>query len=149
MIRSLYLISVCIVLTPAAIIDPLTEQPIIDEAWINDAIVVPTTISILSRMIIVARTVRDQKGIYSQDYNYAYIRYPQSLGATLLQISNGISSLVLQSFSWCSFINESNANIHEAHLINKKQNFDETQQSNASKSGQGYRTFEQHMCIID
>lgn len=70
-------------------IDPLTDQNIIDEPWIGHMIVAPATINLLGQVMVVASTVDVSFETYSPDHVYRYIRYPKSLRATLLQVSNG------------------------------------------------------------
>lgn len=86
---------------PATTIDPLSEQSIIDEAWIEDMIVAPATINLLGQVMVVA-DIRDVSlKTYLPDYKFKYTKYPESLRATLIQISNGIDSIF---FAWISLL---------------------------------------------
>lgn len=75
-------------------IDPLTDQNIIDAPWISHMIVAPTTINLLGQVMVVASVVDVSFESYLPDHKYNFIKYPKSLRATLLQVSNGISSII-------------------------------------------------------
>lgn len=66
-------------------IDPLLDQNLVDELWIDHMIVSPTIINLLGRVMLLT-SVRD---ISLSTDPVQYIKYPRSLRATLLQISNG------------------------------------------------------------
>ena len=81
------------VAVPTTTIDPLSDQSVIDEAWIEDMIVAPATINLLGQVMVVA-DIRDVSlQTYLPNYKFNYTKYPESLRATLIQISNGIDSI--------------------------------------------------------
>ncbi len=53
-------------------------------------ITAPATINLLGQVMVVASTTDVSFESYSPNRVYKYIKYPESLRATLLQISNGI-----------------------------------------------------------
>lgn len=73
------------------VINPLTERTQIDQSWERCMIVAPMTIQLLGQLLLVSAT----KDVSLLDFTseraleFKYIRNPQSLRATLLQISNG------------------------------------------------------------
>ncbi len=71
-------------------IDPLTDQNVIDEAWIDYMIKAPAAINLLGQIMVVASAKDISLENKSSNHVYKYIKYPKSFRATLLQISNGI-----------------------------------------------------------
>lgn len=71
-------------------IDPLTDQSVIDDTWVDCMITAPATINLLGHVMVVASRVDVSFEQYSPNHVYKYIKYPKSFRATLLQISNGI-----------------------------------------------------------
>jgi len=71
-------------------IDPLTDQSVIDEAWIDYMIKAPAAINLLGQIMVVASAKDISLENNSSNHVYKYIKYPKSFRATLLQISNGI-----------------------------------------------------------
>ena len=70
-------------------IDQLTEQPLIDRVWQDCLITAPATINLLGHVMIAASSTDVSFLHYSPNRTYRYIKYPDSLRTTLLQISNG------------------------------------------------------------
>ena len=73
------------------VINPLTERTQIDKSWERCMIVAPMTIQLLGQLLLVSTTkdVSLLDLISTRTLEFKYIRNPQSLRATLLQISNG------------------------------------------------------------
>jgi hypothetical protein len=73
-------------------IDPLIDQSVIDEAWMNYMIKAPAAINLLSQIMVVASAKDVSFQAYSPNYVFKYIKYPKSFQSTLFQISKGILS---------------------------------------------------------
>lgn len=74
-------------------LDLLTDQSIIDDAWVNCMITAPVTINLIGQVMVVASRVDISFEQYSPNHIYKYIKYPKSFRGTLLQISNGNLSI--------------------------------------------------------
>ena len=74
----------------AVTISPIT----IDAPWISHIIVAPATINLLGQVMVVASIVDVSFETYLPGHKYNFIKYPKSLRATLLQVSNGILSII-------------------------------------------------------
>lgn len=73
------------------VINPLTERTQIDQSWERCMIVAPMTIQLLGQLLLVS-TTKDVSLLdltSERAVNFKYIQNPQSLRATLLQISHG------------------------------------------------------------
>ena len=75
-------------------IDPLTDRNIIDAPWISHRIVASRTINRLGQVMVVASIVDVSFETYLPGHKYNFIKYPLSLRATLLQVSNSILSII-------------------------------------------------------
>ncbi|CAF1301709.1 unnamed protein product [Rotaria magnacalcarata] len=69
-------------------IDPVVDQAVIDKAWEDSMVIAPATINLLGQVMVVASKVDVAFKRNVSNYQYKYIRYPDSFRATLLQISN-------------------------------------------------------------
>ncbi|CAF3441469.1 unnamed protein product [Rotaria socialis] len=70
------------------VINALTEKTSIDDPWERCMIIAPMTIQLLGQLLVVSSKTDVSFQEFSPNRSYKYIRNPQSLRATLLQISN-------------------------------------------------------------
>jgi hypothetical protein len=71
-------------------IDLLTDQSVIDEAWMKYMMKAPAAINLLGRIMVVVNVKDISFQKYSPNYVFKYIKYPKSFQSTLFQISKGI-----------------------------------------------------------
>ena len=75
-------------------IDPdsaLVSQSNMDLPWERFIINGPSTVSLLGQLMVVSSKLDFSFREYQADYNFVYMRYPNSFRATLVQIANGRS----------------------------------------------------------
>jgi hypothetical protein len=71
------------------VMNALTETPLINDNWMQCLIVAPTTIQLLGQLLVVSSKTDVSLKESASDHVFKYIRNPQSLRATLVQISTG------------------------------------------------------------
>ncbi|CAF5029130.1 unnamed protein product [Rotaria magnacalcarata] len=71
------------------VLNALTERTAIDASWEQCMIVAPVTIQLMGQLLIVASTKDVSFREFAPDRKFTYIRNPESLRATLLQVSHG------------------------------------------------------------
>ncbi|CAF4987540.1 unnamed protein product, partial [Rotaria socialis] len=68
------------------VLNALTERTAIDASWEQCMIVAPVTIQLMGQLLIVAST--KDVSLLAPDRKFTYIRNPESLRATLLQVAH-------------------------------------------------------------
>jgi hypothetical protein len=77
-----------------ALADPdaaLVAQSSMDLPWEQFIVSGPTTVALLGQLMVVSSKIDFSFRDYQPDYNFVYMRYPNSFRATLTQIANGNS----------------------------------------------------------
>jgi hypothetical protein len=67
----------------------LVEQSGMDEPWQQFIISGPMTVNLLGQLMVVSSKLDFSFIDFSPNYQFVYMRYPQSFRATLTQIANG------------------------------------------------------------
>ena len=96
--------------------DLMVEPTLIDQDWEDWMIAAPSAIDFFSQIMVVSSKFDLSFRLYSPDFQFNRIKYPDSIRATLLQVSNGRSLLLsilnhicfrcLSLFSCCTYYNE-------------------------------------------
>ena len=70
-------------------ISALTEVAAVAASWKKCMVVAPVTIQLLGQLLLVSSAKDASLRAFSPNRKFTYVKYPESLRATLLQISHG------------------------------------------------------------